>query len=438
MPTETMNPKPTITLPAIPSTTPTPAPKPTPKPTPIPTPTPAPTPIWTIPVGDGTSWRALHMGGNWGTTRDAVNTMPEEYFEYVRDLNVNWVGISIALHVDGSMDSTVELQYSGTQIPTFSDEVIIELVRAFRQHGFNVYFHIAFEGTGSGAYPFQRWQLGDPHAPDWDPDLLPEYWPWTPPHQDHQQFVAEFWQTYTEQLVHIAQIAETEGVGLLTLGTETDRLFRSRSGGIWSNHFKNEMTAMVSAVRTVYSGLLGYEMHGNALVDRNYFGAGSDYLVADLDLDVICVSAYFQLANVQQNRVMSVQEFEAAWNVIFEQHLVPLKQRNGDRSIIFTEFGYVDSVGSPYLASHDEFQNKLFRDKNENGLDDGEETQANCYEAFFNVMDSKPGVLEGAFLWGHQMATETQYAQSFAQMRTFSTRGKMAEAIVRARYEQWR
>jgi hypothetical protein len=76
---------------------------------------------WVIPEGTGTIYRAAHMGGNWGTNTDAVNDPPEEYFEYLRDLNVNWVGISVAMHLEDSMDSTVELEYENIPIATFND-----------------------------------------------------------------------------------------------------------------------------------------------------------------------------------------------------------------------------------------------------------------------------------------------------------------------------
>ena len=50
------------------------------------------------------------------------------------------------------------------------------------------------------------------------------------------RFVREFWNTYTEQAVHFARIAQEEGVRMYSLGTETDRLFRTRSGGdYWTN-----------------------------------------------------------------------------------------------------------------------------------------------------------------------------------------------------------
>ncbi|MBN1643202.1 MAG: hypothetical protein JW856_00050 [Dehalococcoidales bacterium] len=393
---------------------------------------------WTIPTGTGANFRAVHMGGNWGTNRTSVANLPDEYFRYLRDLNVNWVGISVALHIDGSMDSTVELDYSESlQIPTFRDDTLRSLIQAFRNHGFDVYIHMAFESGAAGEHPVSRWQLGDPLMHLESSNIQAEYWPWRTDHPQHASFVASFWQSYTDCLVHIARIAEEEGVGMMTLGTETDRLFRSRSGGRWTNNFLNEIQAMVSAVRAVYNGQLGYEMHYQVLVDRNFFGPGSDYLVSDLDLDFIAVSAYFPLVQNIPNSVPTVLDLEGVWDAIFNGMLKPLKERNGNKPLIFTEFGYVDSLVALQNASADEFTNKVFKDNDGNGKDDGEEAQANAYEALFNTMDKYPGVVKGAFLWDVNMATEQAYQQSFAKNRTFNIRGKLAEAVVRERYADW-
>jgi len=418
------------------STTPEPSPKPS---SPAePTPSAPADDDWTIPEGTGDLWRAVHMGGNWGTNRDAVRDLPSEYFEYLRDLNVNWVGVSVALHVEGSMDSTVELVYHDVFIPTFPDDVLRSLIQRFRQHGFNVYIHMAFESGASGEHPVQRWQLGDPRAHEEDDAILPQFWPWRVDHPDHSQFVAEFWQTYTDALVHIARIAEDEGVGLFTLGTETDRLFRTRSGGGWPNHFRNEIQAMVDGVRAVYGGLLGYEQHGNSLVNRNYFGAGSDYLVADLGLDVIAVSAYFQLMDPPPAVAPGVEELEPVWERIFQQHLLPTQQRNGGKPMVFTEFGYVDSTMALQMAAADEFRDKVLKDKDGDGLDEGHETQNNAYAALFNVMARYPDAVRGAFLWDTMMATAEQWRLAFGSKITFSIRDKPAEDTVRQRYAQWR
>ena len=162
-----------------------------------------------------TPMRAIHISGNWGTNREVVNAwnperserlIPLDYVAWLHDLRVNWVGISVALHYDDSMDSTVERVYSHErQIPTFSDQGLRQLIREFREHGFDVYLTLAFESHEAerAERPVNRGQLGRPTIPDYGPAILPEHWPWLPSHPDHDRFVEEFWRTYTDQAVHV-------------------------------------------------------------------------------------------------------------------------------------------------------------------------------------------------------------------------------------------
>jgi len=76
---------------------------------------------------------------------------------------------------------------------------------------------------------------------------------------------------------------------------------------------------------------------------------------------------------------------------------------------------------------------RIFQDRDENSLDDGEETQANIYQALFNVMDKHPGVVNGTFLWGMEMADYEQ-AGRFSLSRGFSVREKLSENVVRDYY----
>ena len=192
-----------------------------------------------------------------------------------------------------------------------SDDGLRQIIREHRQHGFDVYLALAFEAfeAYAAARPVQRWQLGDPGAADTgvprDPErpaILPEFWPWRPSHPDHDRFVEQFWATYTEQAVHFAGIAQEEGVRMYSLGTETDRLFRTRSGDeYWTNDFGRELVALVDSVRAVYGGLLTYDMHYSA-VSEDLFAPGSRHLWEDLDLDVVGVSAWFSLAESPPSR----------------------------------------------------------------------------------------------------------------------------------------
>ena len=225
--------------------------------------------------------RAVHLSGNWGHTADAVDLwemdrtqplVPLRYVEYLRSVQADWVGLSVALHVEHSMDSTLERTYSGVRVPTFSDDAVRQIIREFREHGFSVYMTLAIEsfenedGLDTVKHPAPRFQLGDPgYANTGVPDdhlyctcarqIDPDFWPWRPSHPDHDLFVGEFWESYAQQAIHFASIAAEEGVRMYSLGTETDRLFRTRPGGdYWINHFGTELQSMVDRVRAVYSG----------------------------------------------------------------------------------------------------------------------------------------------------------------------------------------
>jgi hypothetical protein len=396
---------------------------------------PKPTP-WVIPEASGLNYRAIHMAGNWGTNPTGVVSLPQSYFEWLRDLNVNWVGVSVAIFVDGSTDSTVEPVYSGNPILTFTDKELVNLFRAFRQHGFHVYLTLAFEDlpTASGR-PVKRWQLGVSNIYEWDSSITHDKWPWALDHPDHDRFVNEFWQTYTDQAVHYATLAEQEGVELFSLGTETEGLFRTRPGEGRTDDFKDEIRSMVQAVRAVYNGSVTYDYHYESIIHPEWYS--TDTFWEDSGLDVIGISAYFPLADAEPVSVMEVGELELRWESIFHQYLIPLQTRNPDKTILFTEFGYVDSLIAPYtpFAQAGSFPDLV--DTNGNGLDDGQEVQANIYEAFFNIMDRHPGVVRGAFLWDNWMASSLLWGRTVSMQRGGFVRGKLAETIVQEQYRIW-
>ena len=408
--------------------------------------------------------RAVHLGGNWAANRQAVEAwegdrtrplLPSDYVEYLRDMHVDWVGISVALHVEDSMDSTVERAYSrDTRIPTFSDDALRQIVREHRQHGFDVYLTLAFEAFGaySAARPVQRWQLGDPGAADTGvppdnvdcgecpPPIEPEFWPWRPSHPDHDRFVREFWSTYTDQAVHFARIAQDEGVRMYSLGTETERLFRTRpEGAHWTNDFGRELGAMADSVRAVYDGLLTYDMHFSAVAGDGH-APRLAHLWEDLDLDVVGISAWFPLAESLPATVMSVDSLRRSYERILADHILPLAAENAGRPIVFLEYGAVDVVGSPLNpddTTH-ELAPAVFSDSNGNGLDDGQETQANVFQALLATMDRYAAVVYGAFFWNNWIVGSREWGREWAMFRSFSFRDKLAEEVVRRRYDGFR
>ena len=104
-----------------------------------------------------------------------VDPVPEDYFRFLQRINANWFGISVALNIEGSLDSTVERIYEGF-ISTFTDDALTIMIDALHQHGCNVYLTLAFETNGAddAEHPVKRWQLGDPNMAREDAKILPD------------------------------------------------------------------------------------------------------------------------------------------------------------------------------------------------------------------------------------------------------------------------
>ena len=404
--------------------------------------------------------RALHAGSKDFANRAVVERweaggrtgalVPPEYIAWLNSLHVNWIGLVLSLYYDDSMDSTIERVTSPEFDIGYSDDVLRQLIREFHRHGINVYLtlNIHDDEAAASARPAYRYDLGDMGLPETgvpgglEGVLSPEFWPWRPDHPDHQRFVAEFWETYTQQAVHYARIAEAEGVQLYSLGTETDSLFRTRSGGeYWINDFGQELKSMVARVRAVYSGRLTYDMHASAFTN-DFYGPGSNHLWEDLDLDIVGISAWFPLTDSRPSTVLSVAALQASYEQIFQDYLTPLAERNPGRPIVFLEYGAIEAVRAPEDPGNGSLreQSLVFTDTNGNGLDDAQETQANIYQALFNTMARHPGVVNGAFFWDNWIASEME-ADYFAIERGgrgFAIRGKPAEEVVRSAYEGYK
>lgn len=136
----------------------------------------------------------------------------------------------------------------------------------------------------------------------------------------------------------------------------------------------------------------------------------------------------------------SVVDLEKRWQFIFDTYLRPLQARNDELPILFTECGHVDSTKAVVDPNADMLQTRVFVDENQNGLDDGQETQASIYQALFNVMDRNPTVVYGAFFAGMMMANDEMYQLGWntgATVRELGFRQKLAEKIIRDTYQRW-
>lgn len=398
----------------------------------------SPTTKWKIRNGNSTFMRGAHMGVYGDFNQYMVETLPDEYFKYLRDLNANWVGISVALFVKNSLDSTVERKTSGTDLRTYKDEELRRLIRRLRRHGFHVYVTLAFEGRSeTKEHLYHRAELGAANEQRSD-------WPWNKNHPRHTQFVKEFWQTYTKQAVHFAKIAQNEGVEMYSLGTETEGLFITRETSGRKGAYIKELKKMLSDVRSVYKEKVTYDMHATAIDERIESAALNRKLWQDLDFDVIGISSYFSPLSTLPKGVTSITQLEKGWQAIFAKHLIPLQKNNPNMPIVFTEHQNYTSryagYDGPLIDDIEEANNLRERktvDTNHNNVDDGQEQQANVHKAFFNVAEKNPGVVDGVFLWGEDY-WETDGFGDDLYWDEEGSRGKKAEEVIRNIYKKLR
>ena len=168
--------------------------------------------------------RAVHAGGNWGNNRQTVEAwerevseplVPPDYVAFLQDLRVNWVGLSVALHYEDSMDSTVERRKSGSRPSRI----------ALRQYSGRKEQAPDLLGSRLAAFESSR-----RHGPRGQLDV---YGP-SP------------WRSRASQRASACTLS-------------ADSLFRSRSGGdFWVNG--DELRTLVESVRAEYDGLLTYTM----------------------------------------------------------------------------------------------------------------------------------------------------------------------------------
>jgi hypothetical protein len=201
---------------------------------------------------------------------------------------------------------------------------------------------------------------------------------------------AQWFASYRDFIVHYAQLAQETGVELFAIGTEL--------GG--TAHRESDWRNIITAVRSVYNGLLTYAANFD----------GEQFVVNFWDaLDFIGIDAYYPLT---QKTDPTVAELKAGW-ASPKSELAALSQAWG-LPIIFTEVGY-RSVDGTNMAPWD-------------WVSDGPvdlQEQADCYQALFEVFQSEPW-MEGVFWWAwgtdpdHGGPSDTYY----------SPHNKPAEAIL--------
>jgi hypothetical protein len=391
--------------------------------------------------------QAGHISGEWAinyisSKADGVTIeVDPDYLKLLRDTKVEWVGFCVAINVSDPLDSTVAFSFPGQNanhngnIFTLSVDNFKYLMDLLQDNGFKTYVNVNFEDTPGDAVSPHRWDFGRSFdgLPTEDKVIGRENWAWDISHPDHDAFVSEFWRSYTERIKFFADLSQNAGVDMFGIGTEIDTFMRNGSSDLIPDDFSGEIANLISQTRSVYHGLLTYDQHYTVLQQPDYYV--SEGFWAETGLDVIGISAYFELLE-SVSGVSTVEQLTTSWERIFENYLVPLQLENPDKPIVFTEFGYTDSIYSPTNHAAQETEIKHFTDSNGNGLDDGEEVQANIYQAFFDVNREHDSLVKGVFSWGIGQRTQSdEDHHKYNWGINYDIREKLAQFVVGDEYQ---
>lgn len=207
------------------------------------------------------------------------------------------------------------------------------------------------------------------------------------------------WQKdYRDFILRYAHISEQGKAEMFCIGTEFTRLSTEKPD-FWKK--------LIKEVRSIYSGKITYAANWYYEYENISFWE---------DLDYIGIQAYFPLA---KNENPSIQQISKGWKKYFPTLEAISKQYN--RKIIFTELGYkstTDSAINPWeWVDDDAASNKTYSG----------ETQANCYQAFFDMFWDKKW-FAGVHIWRFRSDNEKKQLG-------FTPLYKPAEAVITKGFE---
>ena len=253
-----------------------------------------------------------------------------------------WAGVLVTWYQANATDTTIAPQsYSPT------DNDVISAITELHARGMKV--------------------MLKPHV-----DALDGSWRGTFDPSDKDVWFASF----TNFIVHWAQIAQAHGVEMLCFGTEYALLTGSANLARW--------TSVINTIRSNYTGPLTYA------ANATYGGDEFTSVAFWNQVDVIGLDAYFPLTN---HNDPTLAELVQAWsnNRSGENIVASVENFAGahpGKPLIFTEIGYRSLSGA----------NTAPWDWSVSGTVDPMEQQ-DCYEAMYEVWSQHPTVMTGNFWW---------------------------------------
>lgn len=216
--------------------------------------------------------------------------------------------------------------------------------------------------------------------------------------QDWQQ-----WKTdYRDFILFYARIAQKNEVELFCIGTELSRLSVEKT-----DYWKS----LIKEVRSIYTGKLTYAANWYREYEQINFWDQLDY---------IGIQAYFPLV---KNEYPTIEQLSNGW----KKHLRTIESihKKHKRKILFTEMGYKSTANAAikpweWIEKSPE-QNRIF----------STETQANCYQSFFDVVWKKDW-MAGVHIW--QLRSDFVAGRGRNNL-DFTPQGKPAEIIIAKEFE---
>ena len=189
----------------------------------------------------------------------------------------------------------------------------------------------------------------------------------------------EWFAAYQHFILHYADIAQAEGVELLCIGCEMDKVTFTTSSGITADATARWMN-LINTIKGRYTGKLTYSPgaagDGSGPAKIGFWGA----------LDYIGFENYFSLTGLDDP---TVAELLAALDNVLNTVIKPVSDAYGGKPVLMTEINCRSFNGVN--------KGDPIREPPAGAVVDLQE-QADIYEAFFQAMENKSWI-QGIFWW---------------------------------------
>ncbi len=200
-----------------------------------------------------------------------------------------------------------------------------------------------------------------------------------------------WFQQYTKFILYYATLAEEENIEILCIGTELHKTIKQPA---WRD--------LIKKIKAIYKGKLTYA--------ANFDGEFESVPFWD-ELDYIGIQGYFPLT---KNENPTVEELIVGWKQPIRS--MEAIHRKFKKPILLTELGYKSTTDAG-------IEPWRWPERNEPNISD--QTQARCYQAFFQTVWPLPW-LEGVYFWKWY-----PHPPKNLVLGDFTPQGKPAEKIMK-------